>query len=461
MVTQKEIKNLFLQDLGLTKIFNELLEKIFDTIQDSIIIIDNTGIIKKHSNNVIKTFNIPSKSIEGWSIKKIFPNLDLHNNFKTVYQPSWSQKQFTIRIDSINSTNSEFYKILYIYDDDNKRQEKLSSNKDPDDAYNLRVYFRDLIGNSDEFLESLRWAKIAALSDSPVLLIGETGTGKELFARSIHYDGNRSRGPFIAQNCSAIPESLLEGLLFGTSKGAFTGAEDKKGIFEKASGGTLFLDEINSMSVDLQAKILRILDQKKVRRLGGSIVPVDTRIISSSNSDPLLAIEQGKLRSDLFYRLSVIQIEIPPLRKRTGDIELLTNFFIKKYNSQLRKNIKGISIELLQAFKEYSWPGNVRELQHCIECAINIAPYEEKYIKECHIPKYLKISHNMKVSENHNKKNSILDTVGKDEIKQKLISVLQQTNGNISKAANILGISRQNLQYHLKKHQIRKKDIRI
>ena len=234
------------------------------------------------------------------------------------------------------------------------------------------VKFDSLVGKSPLFREAIDVAKVAASGPSPVMLIGETGTGKDLFARAIHDYGYRAGSNFTALNCSAIPEALLEGILFGTTKGAFTGATDKEGLLEHASGGTLFLDEINSMPLTLQAKLLRVLQDHKVRRVGGlSEKKVDLRIISASNINPLQAIENNALRADLYYRLGVVQVRIPPLRERPEDIPHLARFFIEQINRKLGKKAVGLSNSLLNSLKQRPWPGNVRELEHAIESAMN------------------------------------------------------------------------------------------
>ena len=206
--------------------------------------------------------------------------------------------------------------------------------------------------------------------DSSVLIYGETGTGKELVAESIHSEGKRADKPFVSQNCAAIPSNLLESLFFGTEKGSYTGALTRMGLLEEADGGTLFLDEINSMEIGLQAKLLKVLEEKKVRRLGGSRdIPFDVRIVAAVNEDPAKLIREHRLREDLYYRLGVVRITLPPLRKRKGDIALLTRHFIDRYNQKMKRDIRGISEQALRRLEQYSWPGNVRELQNVVEGA--------------------------------------------------------------------------------------------
>ncbi len=322
--------------------------------------------------------------------------------------------------------------------------------------------FKDIIGEDKRFCESLKDAMRAAGSKSSVLLAGETGTGKELFAQGIHNAGSRSQNPFIAQNCAALPKDLLEGILFGTEKGGFTGAKKRPGLFEQADGGTILLDEINSMDLALQAKLLRVLQDNKIRRIGGQKeIDVDVRIIATMNTHPDRALKENLLREDLFYRLSVVYIEIPPLRERKGDISLLTDYFIKIYNKNFSKSIKGIDSELNRIFKVYDWPGNVRELQHVIESAFNMLQNEE-LIKFRNLPSYIKdrlgkadrsnniVDLNLS-GEELPSLDEVLERIEFDLLKR----ALQMTGGNISAAARKLSISRQSLQYKMRKFGIK------
>lgn len=338
-----------------------------------------------------------------------------------------------------------------------------SSSPSPCVSISPQNAFESIIGQNGNLLEALKWAKISTQSDSNVLIHGETGTGKELFANGIHYLSKRNNGPFITINCAAMPESLLEGILFGTVKGSFTGAVDKVGLLEQAHEGTILLDEINSMPPSLQGKILRVLEEKKVRKLGSKEeIRVDIRIISTCNEDPAVAIKNGSLRSDLFYRLAVVYISIPPLRERLDDLDILINHFIQSLNKQFNKKVTGIDSQLTYIMKNYSWPGNIRQLKHCIECAMNIISRDDSYISLEHIPLYLRQDFFRSIKEepsadNRDKATSpsnIWDELKNDEI-QKIIKVLKNTRGNISQAAKQLGISRQSLQYKLKKYNIK------
>ncbi len=339
--------------------------------------------------------------------------------------------------------------------------------------------FSDLIGNNSVYREAIRWAQVSAQTDSSVLIYGLTGTGKELFAQSIHSHSKRKDGPFIGINCAALPESLLEGILFGTVKGAFTGAIDRPGLFEQAHGGTLFLDELNSMTLGLQAKLLRVLQDGTYRRVGGSEdMSVNVRLISSLNTDPNKAVAEGVIRQDLFYRLAVVVIRIPTLHERKDDIPMLTSYFIGKHNQKLDKDVQNISPEVMDYFLNYYWPGNVRELEHVLECAM-VVMEDESYIKLEHLPQHLAEGYIQQYQDDHLETNSVDNLVVLDDqlrrmhgkngeqkrnyaLKRKLDNtekelikkILGETRGNVSKTARILGISRQSLQYRLKKYDI-------
>lgn len=312
--------------------------------------------------------------------------------------------------------------------------------------------FDDILGESAAIGESVRWAKSAARSDSPVFLYGETGTGKEMFAQSIHHSSDRSQEPLVSINCAAIPESLLEGIIFGTVKGVFTGAVDRKGLFEEADGGTIFLDEINSMPINLQGKLLRALEERKIRRLGGKgEIPVDVRIISSCNIDPQEAIHQHLLRSDLYYRLAVINIEIPPLRARKEDIRVLTQFFVRSFNVKFRKNVCEISPEIFEILETYDWPGNVRQLKHWVESAMNMISEDEPVLTRKYAPQGFNhfVGTVLKSSEK-TKEGEVFTQIREHEC-IKLIDALKRHRGNITKTAQELGVSRQVLYYRMRK----------
>lgn len=344
-----------------------------------------------------------------------------------------------------------------------------------------RYTFNDLIGQSPDFREALKIAKMAASTPSPVMIHGQTGTGKELFAQSIHNHSHRRLKPFVGINCAAIPENLLEGVLFGTARGAFTGALDRPGLVEKADGGTLFLDEINAMPPGLQAKLLRVIQEMKVRRVGAlEERPVDLKLISSVNEDPHRALDQGRLRTDLFYRLAVVLLHIPPLKDRPGDLDGLVRHFIEAYDTQLGRHTDGISPEVDRIFKAYDWPGNVRELEHAIAGALNLLG-RRTVIGLHDLPRHLadlfqsglaakpqtpagdlpeygsvpaqppQVSAEEQPRPAALRENLDLPTAQARAEKKAITQALTQTRGNVTQAGYILGLSRQRLAYRMKK----------
>lgn len=316
--------------------------------------------------------------------------------------------------------------------------------------------FEDIIGSGEAMQSVIQSAKRMARSESRIMILGETGTGKELFAQSIHNESSRAKEPFIAVNCSAIPDSLLESILFGTTKGAFTGAENKSGLFEEAKNGTLFLDELNSMSIVLQAKLLRALETNRIRRVGGNQeIPVNPRIISAMNINPLEAIENEKLRSDFYYRLAVVTLECPPLRNRKEDIITLSWHYIKKYNKILGRKVDRLSPEVMKILENYNWPGNVRELSHCIEHAMNMVDPNDTSLLVRHLPAFIQenaLKSNILpiILPKTNDFKQIMNQVEKDI----LLQALKRNNGNMNQSAKELGLSRQSLFYKLKKLNI-------
>ncbi|MEG0875152.1 MAG: sigma 54-interacting transcriptional regulator [Clostridiales bacterium] len=335
--------------------------------------------------------------------------------------------------------------------------------------------FADIIGQSNIFKKCKNHAWRVAKTDSSVMLVGNTGSGKEVFARAIHQHSNRANGPFLALNCAAIPETLIEGILFGTTKGVYTGAMEKEGLLAQANGGTLFLDEVNSMPITSQAKLLRVLEEKTIMKLGsGKEKEIDIRIISSTNEAPFDAVDNGHMREDLFYRLSVVQIIIPPLRERSEDIPKLVEHFIHKYNEHFQKNILGINNEVLNYFMKFLWPGNVRQLKSCVESAMNFAK-DGTYISLGDLPQYMFESadtpedkyrqwlqlknrsaaiHPPQDIEMDTDEVAIMDSIW-DEEKKEIITALRQSKGNITKAAKSLGMTRQSLSYRLKKYHLK------
>lgn len=338
-------------------------------------------------------------------------------------------------------------------------QEKLmdrsaSARQKTKSALSANYQFSDIIHISPAMNGVVAKCRQVAKSDSSVMIYGETGTGKELFAQSIHNESPRANGPFLAINCAAIPENLLESLLFGTEKGAYTGAERRPGLFEQASSGTLLLDEINSMPINLQSKLLRVLQDGMIRRVGGmSEIHVDVRVLSNTNIPPYQAIAENKLRRDLFYRLGVVNINVPPLRERREDIALLAKHFIMQCNKKLVRSVRNIDPATLERFYAYSWPGNVRELHHAIEHAMNILPDDASIITPEYIPEHILSEKPLFAPQNAPVEDSLSGTIQNLE-RSTICKILRETGGNISESARVLGMSRQNLQYRIKRYKI-------
>lgn len=325
---------------------------------------------------------------------------------------------------------------------------------------NRRYSFHDMIGGSAVLQEVVDHAKRATRTASSVLITGETGTGKELFAQSIHNGSARSSGPFISQNCAALPESLIEGILFGTKKGAFTGAENRPGLFEQAEGGTLLLDEINSLPTDLQSKLLRAIQEKSVRRVGDTEErEIDIRLLATINEDPVDAVTHGRLRKDLYYRLSVVSLFIPPLRERMEDLEPLCRHFINKYNDLFQLEVKELSPEVKNLFYDYHWPGNVREVEHVIEGSMNLVTAEDR-IETSHLP--LQLRRRLSVSQPAESAVPEKEELPhlKDYLHEKekvfVQEALKRFDYRVQETADALGLSRQSLQYRMKKLGISK-----
>lgn len=305
-----------------------------------------------------------------------------------------------------------------------------------------KYQFDNILGKSKTMQAIFDLIRRISDTASNILITGESGTGKELVTKAIHYNSLRKDRPFIPVNCAAIPETLLESELFGYVKGAFTDAKgDRAGLFEEARGGTLFLDEISELPMSLQAKLLRVLQDKEVRRVGATQqVKVDVRVIAASNLDLAEEVKQRRFRDDLFYRLDVLQIQVPPLRERRDDILLLAHHFLRKYQQETAKTIKGISESALALFLEYSWPGNVRELENAIERAVILACGDQITLDD--LPPTLTGSR----GDYSTSEKALERLLSLEELERQYITrILEQTGGNKYKAAQILGIDRKTL----------------
>ncbi len=305
-----------------------------------------------------------------------------------------------------------------------------------------------IVGESERIKGLIEVIKKVAETDSTVLITGESGTGKSLIAKAIHFMSHRKESPFVTINCAAIPETLLEAELFGYEKGAFTGAHSsKKGKFELAQGGTIFLDEIGDMPLSLQAKILRVLQDREIEPLGSEkVVRVDVRIIAATNRDLYELVTQGKFREDLYYRLSVIPIHIPPLRERKDDIPLLVEHFLDIYNRKYGKNLR-ISPDAMEVLIEYDWPGNIRELENTIE---RLVVMNDRVVKATDLPPHILAFRRRTSGENFV---SLPEKIRETEV-EKIIEALEKTGYVKSRAAKILGYTLRQLDYRIKKYGI-------
>ncbi len=336
-----------------------------------------------------------------------------------------------------------------------------------------RSGFHDVVGTSAKMTELMNFVRKIAVSEATTILIqGESGTGKDLIAKAIHYQSRRQDKPFVAINCSAIPETLMEAELFGHERGAFTDAKAmKRGLFEVADGGTLFLDEIGELSPLLQAKLLRVLEDQLVRRVGGvRDVQVDVRVIAASNRDLEKAVQEGEFRQDLYYRLAIISVFLPPLRERKEDILPLVDFFMKRYNRKFRKDIKGLTDETSKLLHKHDWPGNVRELKNAIERAMILE--EEEMLRPEYLPFAVgkRAAIGMTAFEASSTGNGSRELANGrslpklsipeggtslEEVERAFVEMaLTQANGNQTQAAKLLDISRDALRYKLKKFNL-------
>ncbi len=313
-----------------------------------------------------------------------------------------------------------------------------------------RYRFDSIIGSSEKIREVLDSAGRVAASDATVLITGERGTGKELLAKGIHFNSSRAKGPFVAVNCAAIPETLIENELFGHVKGAFTGAgKDKEGKFELADGGTIMLDEIGELRIDLQSKLLRVLQERSVDRLGDrKSIAVDVRVIASTNRDIEQAIKEGKFREDLYDRINVVGLRMPPLRERKEDIQLLAQYFLKKFN---KSAAVGIDQEAMPVLLSYGWPGNVRELESVIERASVLK--HGNLVTPADLPEKLK-------KEKNSLENILLNLpeegIALEELEKSLIvKALEKNKGNQTRTAEYLGITRPTLIYRMEKFDLK------
>jgi len=432
------------------------IKSIIDFAYEGIITVDPKGVIDTFNPRAVKIFEREAYRIVGKNINEIFPEFNFPKIIKigrkiegkiwTVGDIKIVANIIPIKINNeIVRTVITFQKVSQVQKIEQKIREKLYLRGNI--AENT---FNDIVGQSNIIRKLKKEAKNYAQVDSPILIYGETGTGKELFAQAIHNYSPRKNKPFVAFNCAALPETLLESELFGYVRGAFTGAkkEGKVGLFEQAHEGTIFLDEIGEISQNIQARLLRVLQEHKVRRLGDDrVIPVNVRVITSTNKKLIKLVKEKKFRDDLYYRINVLNLIIPPLRERKEDTSLLVNFFIKKYGYKFKKVVEGISEEGMRILENYDWPGNIRQLENIIERLI--VRTDKNFIATSLVREIMKLEYEDGRIDSRQKQENInyqlisgnLENIEKTIIKR----VLQEERGNKAAAARRLGISRTTL----------------
>ncbi|WZL71635.1 sigma 54-interacting transcriptional regulator [Clostridiaceae bacterium 35-E11] len=459
----KDDEKKIIEEIEELRIQNRALRIIFEDAFECIVMVDAGGYITMMNETYANFLGVEVEEVIGKPVTEVIENTRLHIVMKTG-EPEIGQLQgikgydsVTMRVPITRNGNivGAIGKVIY----KDVKEVKMLAKKLEAAIMELNYYkgclkktqgnyfsLDNIVGNNIKIMELKRMVMRMADTDSTVLITGESGTGKEVFANAIHEMSSRRNNNFVKINCAAIPENILESELFGYEDGAFTGAKrgGKVGKFELANLGTIFLDEIGDMSFDMQAKILRVLQEKEIERVGGNTTKkVDVKIIAATNHNLLEKMKKGEFREDLFYRLNVINFELPPLRERPKDIPLLCEFFLQKYNNEFGIYIEKIEEEAMVHLKKYTWPGNIRELQNVIERAYNVVEGNIVTIK--HLPE--RILENSKNSPSGDL-NKILNEVEK----QTILQTLEFLGGNKSKAAEVLGINRASLYQKLKKH---------
>lgn len=462
-------------------------EQIINLLAERVVIVDENGIILYINESYCEFIGTTVEEAIGRPVQDVIENSRMHIVAKTGQKelasvqkingsemianrfPIFEDGQIVGAVGGVMFRNPEEWqmyktKIQNLVEELNYYQAKVQRD------FRSKYSFEDLIGSSSVFLAAKSLAQRVSASNSSVLLIGESGTGKELFAHSIHHNSIRTSSPFVAINCSSIPEHLLESELFGYEDGAFTGAKKggKKGQFELASEGTLFLDEIGDMPLSMQSKLLRVLQEKEVVRVGGhKSIPVDVRVIAATHRDLERMVEEGKFRQDLYYRLNVIKIDIPPLRKRKEDIASIAKQLLKKLGARFYRHGIELSAEVTERLMQHSWPGNIRELENVLERSINVL--DGKMIKLSHLPLYLR-DQEMETRDGsaiHNSEQEALvpavkprdikplkDTLEQAE-KQALEQALAAAKGNKQEAAKLLKVGKTSLYDKCKLYDIK------
>ena len=446
------------------------IKSIIDFAYEGIINVDQNGIIDTFNPQAEKIFKKEPYKVIGKNINKIFPEFNFSKIIKTgqrIEGKFWTVGDIKIVANIIPiKINNEVIRFVITF-------QKVSQIQRIEQKIRKKIYlkgnvaenkFEDIIGQSKIVSNLKEEAKSYAQVDSPVLLYGETGTGKELFAQSLHNYSARKNKPFVAFNCAALPENIIESELFGYVEGAFTGAKrgGKMGFFEQAHEGTIFLDEIGEISQDIQARLLRVLQECKIRRLGDDrVIPVDVRIITSTNKNLNKLVKENKFRRDLYYRINVLNLKLPNLKERREDIPLLTKFFIKKYQYKFKKEIGGISEESMDILKSYNWPGNIRQLENIIERLIvrtrdhYIMPDLVKEVMEFFDDdKIMYVNNSNLESESNRGENDLnIPLIGNLEDIERVIikKIIKNEKGNKTAVAKKLGIGRTTLWRKMRK----------
>jgi arginine utilization regulatory protein len=459
-----------------------MYKKVFDYVPEGIQIFDCNGYLLDCNT---ASMNLEDYTIEEAQGKHLLDLYNLSEEYSTTLSVIRTEKPVLNRCDrfitkkgkeliTINSgyplKNNEKILGVGIFESDislinnmKNRSFNLESfmNNNQSVTENIRYHFNDIIHVSDSMKEAIKTAKKLAITNANLLISGETGTGKEMFAQSIHAYSTRQSFPFIDINCSAIPSNLIESVFFGTEKGAFTGSIMKSGLFELADGGTLFLDEINSMDYEAQIKLLRVLQEKKYQRVGGNkYYHCDVRIIAATNEKVNHLIDSGRMRKDFYYRVAGMKIVIPPLRERVEDLIPLTKFFVEKICNNYERLSLNLSPDLLNFFQQYQWPGNVRELENILEYMINFTDLSSTELSLDSLPEYLldtavTFQHSTRIEQLSSSKNpeSLKENMIRHE-REYVLAALERNHWKIAQTAKELHISRQNLQYRMKKHKI-------
>ena len=453
--------------------YKNIVSQILKMTSDGFIITDTEGNVREINKQYADFFGKSRSEIIGKSILNIIPNSKMIDIVKHKFSEEDAVHKY---IDGEAKGNSVIVSRSYVEDEDGNvvagvaqvkfKVQTLAVAKKLMNEYEELEYYREefqnqnrvdnIIGSDTKFREIVKECLKVAKTDIPVLLTGETGTGKEVMAKALHTNSLRYDKPFVSINCAAIPFELLESELFGYMDGAFTGAKrgGKKGKFQLANGGTIFLDEIGDMPSSMQAKLLRVLQEKEIEPLGSEkSIPLDVRVVAATRQDLEAKMKDGSFREDLYYRLSVFNIHIPPLRERGGDSLELAEFFLDELNHKY-KTYKTFSKAVKAYFLKYQWPGNVRELQHAVEHAMNVLPDAYSMITAEYIPEHIGGAAGQTGKSAPDKQRDSLASTMKDMEYNTICRVLKETGGNISESARILQMSRQKLQYRIKRHRI-------